>query len=145
MGNGYCNEPPTALLKPPPAAITGKVTETVHYTHTNETKENEDLARSIRRHDELPMIDETGDKEVKRWASEFAELGQGQRGPRVFDGVRQAVTYSHDFTPLDHFSSFEQIRKNSQRQQVVFKNAIWIKAGSCPRSSNRNAANWNPR
>jgi len=64
------------------------------------------------------MIDELSDRGIKRWSTEFAEMGQGQRGPRLFDGVRQAVTYSHDYTPLDHFSSFELIRKDSMRAEA---------------------------
>jgi len=118
MQNGYNMEPPTTLLKPPPAPITGKVTETVHYTHTNVTKEDENLARSIKHYHELPMIDELGDRAIKRWSTEFAEMGQGQCGPRLFDGINQAVTYSHDFTPLAHFSSFELIRKDSHRKEA---------------------------
>merc|ERR1719160_1593009 len=118
MQNGYNTLPPTSLLKAPEAAVTGKVTETVHYTHTNETKEDEDQARNIKGYQELPMIDELSDRGIKRWSSEFAELGQGERGPRLFDGIRQAVTYSHDFTPLDHFSSFELIRKDSMRAEA---------------------------
>jgi hypothetical protein len=117
LQNGYCTEPPTSLLKAPPAAITGKVNETVHFTHTNETKEDERQAANTRAYHELDMIDEMSDKAIKRWSTEFAEMGQGQRGPRLFDGVRQAVTYSHDFTPLDHFSSFELIRKDSMRAE----------------------------
>lgn len=118
LQNGHCTEPPTSLLKAPPAGITGKVNETVHYTHTNETKEDERQALNTKRHDEVEKIDEMSDKAIKRWSSEFAELGQGQRGPRLFDGVRQAVSYSHDFTPLDHFSSFELIRKDSMRAEA---------------------------
>lgn len=139
MQNGYTTEPPTSLLKAPPAAVTGKVTETVHYTHTNETKEDEDLARNTRRYDELPMIDELSDKAIKRWSSEFTQLGQASHGPRLFDGVQHAVTYSQDFTPLDHFSSFELIRKTSQRQEAARNEKLLREEQKALRASQQNA------
>lgn len=63
------------------------------------------------------MIDDRGHKTVQRWSSEFEEHGGGERGPRLFDGIKHAQTYSHDYTPLDHFSSFELIRKNSMKTE----------------------------
>lgn len=71
---------------------------------------------------ELPMSvapaaqDGVGSRTVARWSSEFVPAVLASAAPRLFDGIKQAQTFSSDTADLEQYSSFEPIAQNAIRR-----------------------------
>eukprot|EP00927_Polykrikos_kofoidii_P019567 TRINITY_DN19165_c0_g1_i1.p1 TRINITY_DN19165_c0_g1~~TRINITY_DN19165_c0_g1_i1.p1 ORF type:complete len:767 (-),score=112.75 TRINITY_DN19165_c0_g1_i1:259-2559(-) len=117
----YNSDAPKSLLKELQepahrAQPTGKITETaVAQRNIDECVRTESTPLENPR----SVLDE---RTIKLWSSEFVPSNTVSQAPRLFDGVKQAITMSTDVAPMYQFSSFEPIRKegilkDKQRRQ----------------------------
>jgi len=70
-----------------------------------------------------PLEGETSNAKFvkKRWTTDLIEQHQLRGAPRFFDSLPNANTLASDVAPLEHFSSFELIKKGALRAEVVVK------------------------
>mmetsp|Transcript_52435 Transcript_52435/g.112122 ORF Transcript_52435/g.112122 Transcript_52435/m.112122 type:complete len:716 (+) Transcript_52435:106-2253(+) len=131
LRESYVPEPPPCLLKEmrdsKEAQISGKVTAT-EVPAPRRPPASGSVACGpppMPWSDEVPIIfDEIGHKTIKRWSEENVPPCLAAEEPRLFDGVKQAPSFSHDQAGIEQNSSFEVIRKNAIAAEVARQQRI---------------------